>query len=275
MKQVINRHWRNKPAIELQIATLERWFDSEKGRRLLARETELVGQALTQSFGYHLLQLSVDSRAELFHNSRVQKKYRCHPLNRSADLLCRGEQLPFASESLDVVILHHIQEVADDPHQLLREVQRVVVPHGQVLILGFNPWSPLGVYSAIRRLFPESPWQNHWISCRRIHDWLGLLGFETLQIEFGMRIPRGMPWRNTALVDSLWRNWPFGSFYLISAIKHIATFTPVKPKWKTARRSFSGLAPVKSRSIGTAIPSVDRDLARSLENAAGLLRDVA
>lgn len=237
---------------------MERWFDSERGTRVLARETELIEQALTQAFGYHLVQLSVDSRVELFKNSRVQRKYRCHPTRPAADVQCLGEQLPFANESLDVVILHHIQEVVGDPHQLLREVQRVVVPHGQVLILGFNPWSPLGAYAALRGLFPESPWNNHQISCRRIHDWLGLLGFETLQIDFGMPVPSKFPARNSARVDALLRKWPFGSFYLISAIKHVSAFTPLKPKWKSVR-SFPSLTPVKTRPIARALPFLDRD----------------
>lgn len=259
MKSIIRKHWREKPPIEQQVVELQRWFDSDKGQRVLQRETELVSEALTQAFGYHLLQLSADPRAELYHASRVQRKYRGHPFSSQADVVCLGEELPFANESLDVVILHHIQELTRDPHQLLREVQRVIVPHGQVLILGFNPWSPLGVYSAVRRYLPDSPWQNHWISARRIHDWLGLLGFETLQIDFGMTIPQSLPWKNRALVDSLWRNWPFGSFYLISAIKHVAAFTPQKPKWKTASNGFQVLSPVKTRPVANTVSRGEQD----------------
>ena len=241
---------RTKPTEQQQLRMMERWFDTERGRRLLSRETELVGEALTQSFGYHLLQLSVDSRTVLFKHSRVQRKYRCHPFNASADALCRCEQLPFDSESIDVVILHHVQEFAGDPHPLLREVQRVLVPNGQVLILGFNPWSMLGAVSRLSCFLPESPWQNRMITCHRVKDWLGLLGFEILGVDYGMRVPRSVPKRAGTLVNSLWRRWPFGGFYLISAIKQVATFTPARPKWKPSGKGFEVLSPVKIRPVG-------------------------
>lgn len=248
---MIRRHWRQRPAIAQQVAEMERWFDTESGQRMLSRETALVEEALTQAFGYHLVQLSVDSRVNLFESSRVQRKFRCHPVSADADVVFDGEQLPFANESIDVVILHHIQEVVKDPHQLLREVHRVVVPHGQVLILGYNPWSPLGIYGWARRWLPGSPWNIHQLSCFRIHDWLGLLGFETLQIDFGMRIPKQLPWRDSEWVDTLWRKFPFGSFYLVSAIKQVNAFIPTRPKWKTARPAFGALTPVKTRPVSS------------------------
>lgn len=271
---MIRRHWRQRPAIEQQVAELERWFDGESGQRMLAREGELVDEALTQAFGYHLVQLSVDSRVKLYEGSRVQRKFRCHPVSDAADVICDGEQLPFANESVDVVILHHIQEAVKDPHQLLRDVHRVVVPHGQVLILGFNPWSPLGVYAAARRFAPGSPWNSHHLSCYRVHDWLGLLGFETLQIDFGMRIPQWMPWRNTDIVNTLWRKFPFGSFYLISAIKQVSAFTPTRPRWKPARASFPSLAPVKTRPISSTAVE-DGNALRPLRAPRRLWREVA
>lgn len=270
---MIRRHWRRRAEIAQQVNEMERWFDSERGKRMLAREQELVDEALTQAFGYHLVQLSVDSRVTLYNASRVQRKFRCHPLSAHTDVRCSGTQLPFANESVDVVILHHIQEAVEDPHQLLREVQRIVVPHGQVLILGFNPWSPLGIYAAIRRLLPGSRWNSHALSCYRIHDWLGLLGFETLQIDFGARIPQRMPWRNRSFVDAIWRKFPFGSCYLVSAVKHVSAFTPTRPKWKSSRSAFPGLAPVNIRPLGSAAARIEHDM--SAATSGRRIRDVA
>ena len=245
------RHRRYKPPTRQQLTMLEDWFDSERGGRLLARESELVDRALAEAFGYYLLQLSVDSRVCLHENCRVQRKYRGHLFDPGVDVQCSSEQLPFASESLDVVILHHVQEFVDDPYQLLREVQRVVVPHGQVLILGFNPWSPLGLYSRVRRFFPESHWHNHLITWRRMNDWLGLLGFETNRVDFGLRLPARIAGGEDSLPDRLARCWPFGNFYLISAVKQVASFTPIKQRWKAGVVGFPSLGAVKPPAVGS------------------------
>ncbi len=246
MKPLLKRR-RNIPSPERQLAWLERWFDSERGQRLLSRERELLYPALAEAFGYHLLQLSVDARIELYDNCRVQRKFRAHPFDPSLDVLCHGEQLPFASESLDVVILHHVHEFIDDPYQVLREIQRVIIPYGQVMILGFNPWSPLGAYAGFHRWLPESHWQNHLITSRRMKDWLGLLGFETVSVDYGLRLPRrDRPW-----MDALARRWPFGDFYQIVAIKQVASINPVKPRWKDSVAAFPGLAPVKPPVAGS------------------------
>jgi ubiquinone/menaquinone biosynthesis C-methylase UbiE len=40
--------------------------------------------------------------------------------------------LPLAANSIDLVVMPHTLEFAPDPHQMLREVERVLVPEGQV-----------------------------------------------------------------------------------------------------------------------------------------------
>ena len=55
------------------------------------------------------------------------------------------EELPFATHSIDLVVMPHILEFAEDPHQVLREVERVLVPEGHVVITGFNPASLWGL----------------------------------------------------------------------------------------------------------------------------------
>ena len=138
-------HWYKRPGNTQLLQALDQWFLSERGSQLQASQQLAIDEYLTDCFGYHLVQLSVNSSAVLHGECRVQQKYRGHPSARQADTLCEFDQLPFANESVDVVILHHTQEYVANPHQLLREVQRVVVPHGRVIIVGFNPWSALGL----------------------------------------------------------------------------------------------------------------------------------
>ena len=252
MADIFSR-WEKQPETIELLPKLERWFEGDRGRKILDCQRVMIEEVLGRCFGYHLLQLSVTARVQLYENSRVQNNYRCHPLATNSHARCDFDQLPFANESLDVVIVHHVHEFVSHPHQLLREIQRVVIPHGHLIIMGFNPWSPLGVYSRIGHLLPKSLWQNHLISSRRMKDWLSLLGFETQMSHFGYHSPQLLERTDSPMFNRLLRHWPLGDFYLISAIKEEATMTPVKPIWQTARNGFSGMAPVKQRVTNSAV----------------------
>jgi SAM-dependent methyltransferase len=241
--------WKLQPANEQLLPALERWFDSEPGASILAGERALIEPALNNCFGYHLLQLSVSRELSLFANCRVQSRHRCHPLENN-DTQCDFDQLPFATDSLDTVILHHAHEFVVNPHQMLREIQRVLVPHGKLVVIGFNPWSLLGLYSRVARRSRHSIWHNHLLSRRRLADWLSLLGFQINHIHCSLH---WLPLKNHRLVGRLnadsmacWQlSRSFGSSYVISAVKEQVTMTPVKPRWQIPAKRFRSLTPVK------------------------------
>jgi SAM-dependent methyltransferase len=107
-------------------------------------------------------------------------------------LRCEFDALPFASQSLDLVVLAHTLESARDPHLALREVERVLVPEGRVLIFGFNPLSlwrlkrpwPLAAArdGAHRTSHPRAA--GEMIAYRRLRDWLRLLGHPRIKFRF-------------------------------------------------------------------------------------------
>ena len=248
MSSLLNR-WKKHQTIEQKLPLFAQWFSGEAGAKLLHKQRECVSDTLTRCFGYHLLQLSVDADINLFDDCRVQKKYRVHPYATDCSARCHFDELPFANESLDVVIVHHVHELANNPHQILREMQRVVVPHGHLIIIGFNPWSRLGLYSAAAGLLPSSMWQNQLITYRRMKDWLSLLGFEISRVEYGFHSPQYLEKKAGPMVRQKLKSWPLGNFYVVSAIKQVATMTPVKLRWRRPRKQFAGLAPVKPRVI--------------------------
>jgi SAM-dependent methyltransferase len=247
--------WIKTPDREQLFAALELWLDGERGQRLLAKQRELLVASLAQCFGYHLLQLSIDSRVALYESSRVQHKHVCHPFNNQAGTIADYHQLPYDTESLDVVLLHHVLEFADNPHQLLREVQRIVVPHGRLLLIGFNPWSPLGAFARVAKFLPNSIWHNQQISAGRAKDWLNLLGFEVEQTVYAQHMPAVLEAIDNPLVQRLLPNFPLGNFYLMSAVKEVAAMTPIKPLWKQTNRSFVGLRPAKHGASSSKIHS--------------------
>lgn len=228
--------WKRQPQFEHLAPSLHQWFQSELGRAVLAAEQGLVSRRLTDCFGYHLLQLSVDSEVTLFCDSRVQRCFKAGPVAGRFDapfVQCDYDALPFETDSLDVVIVHHVLEFAANPHAVLRELHRVAVPEGRILLVGFNPWSLFGGKMLAGRWRREGIWQNHLLSAQRVTDWLELLGFAVDEVDFGFhRLPLNRARNSAGSAASPWsRRWPLGGVYAVTAIKQVAAFTPLKPRW--------------------------------------------
>lgn len=249
------RVWKHQPQVETLAPAFHAWFETELGRVVLAHEQKLIERSLTNCFGYHLLQLSIDSDLSFFNECRVQRCFKAGSIlpheiaseqpgseseERCAFVQCNFEELPFESDSLDVIIAHHVVEFAGDPHAMLRELYRVVVPEGRVVIVGFNPWSLLGARMVVGRWKNSSMWRNHWLSVSRVQDWLQLLGFAVERTEYGFH---HLPLHRAARWSKPNANWarhiPGGGIYMITAIKQVAKFIPLRPLRK---RSVSVLA---------------------------------
>jgi len=151
------------------------WFATPLGRHLLAREQAYFDTTLADIFGYHALQIGLPE-TPLLRASRIAT--RCTvDLEEPAQVLADPHWLPFRENSFDLVVLPHALEFTDEPHQLLREVYRVIRPEGQLVVSGFNPFSLFGA----KRYFGREqtmPWTGNFISLYRVKDWLALLGFE-------------------------------------------------------------------------------------------------
>ena len=99
-------------------------------------------------FGYHLVQIGSPSPGfELLRRSPARNRVVLAPAARQpgVDIKADPRYLPLASDCIDGVILPHTLDFSPDPHQLMREVERVLIPEGKVLLSGFNPWSQWGV----------------------------------------------------------------------------------------------------------------------------------
>jgi SAM-dependent methyltransferase len=269
-----------KPLFDERLARFEHWFESLAGQKILPIQQSMVDDVLAHSFGYHLLQLSVSRSAELYTECRVQRQFRCHPLpipivpTPSSEIampmcqavMCDFEQLPFEGDSLDVVVLHHVHELVDNPHQLLREIHRVVVANGRLIIMGVNPWSLRGLYARVMRYRSPAVWHNQIISCRRMDDWLGLLGFKVSKVEYGFKSPKVLSQSTNGLIKRLLAAWPFGGIYMMSAVKQQAGMTFVRPVWSPVSKSFAGLTPIKTSSAHTVVSQLKLINKRNIEN---------
>lgn len=218
-------------------------FATPLGAAVLAEQKTLLDEQLSCLFGYYLLQMSVNPEACLYKNSRVQfalqMAQQCVPPGKTGiSLVAAHSQLPFAEASLDVVLLHHVLEASPQPHQVLKEASRVLLPKGYVVIVGFNPFSLMGLIKPILRLFSRLAfWQCKSIPLGRLCDWLEFLDFTITYKTTGfMNVPvnhAGYLAKTQPFMRRLLRlGWPLGSFYCVVARKDVLAVTPLKPQWR-------------------------------------------
>ncbi len=225
---------------------LQAWFANGHGSVLLDEEREKLGQRIYSLFGYHIMQIGNIGTHHFLDGSKISHKFIASliPGEASGDMpgfCCDSNELPIASDTVDVVVLPHVLEFEANPHQVLRESERVLIGEGHVVILGFNPWSLWGLWRLLLAWREKSPWHGHYIGLTRIKDWLKLLDFEITGVErFYFRPPvRNLKLLNRLeFMEQLGRYcWPwFGGIYLLVAKKRVVPLTPIKLQWRTRRQ---------------------------------------
>ena len=223
---------------------LAAWFDGA-GRALLDAEREPLGEAVRRFHGDVLLWLGatsalIDTTARCLVRTRM---HACRNPVRGAGapeagrIAADAAALPFASGSVDGVVLHHALEVAGEPQRVLREATRVLRPGGRLLALGFNPAS-LWLLARVRRPFRSlKP-----VSVPRIYDWLSGAGLERCDATLYLRYRGALPF---VLSAAHWRRasaWlaahrlPVGGVYLVSAAKRDRAFSGLQREAQAAGR---------------------------------------
>lgn len=226
-------------------ATLEEWLATPQGAYVLDWELARLDQVVADIFGYFAVQVGLPG-IDFLRASRVATRLTAS-LTPGAQVTADAHELPFASESLDLVVLPHVLEFSDEPHQILREVERVLRPEGQLIVLAFNPVSLWGVKKLFTR--PKNPpWTAEFVSVLRMKDWLKLLNFEMRGGRFGRYRPpfESEKWlgRFGFLEHAGDRWWPVaGAVYLMQAKKRVAGMRLITPSWRRGRLKAEALAP--------------------------------
>jgi SAM-dependent methyltransferase len=233
----------------MSIAGLTAWLATAQGRYVLAWEQERYDQVVADIFGFNALQMGM-TQCDFLRANRMPFRQRCDP-DGPAEVRTHFEHLPYATSSLDLVVMPHVLEFSPDPHQILREVERVLVPEGQIVIAGFNPYSLWGMRRKLARCEPVFPWNGNYLGVLRVRDWLKLLGFETQFGGFGCYAPAAVEkkWLQRysfmEMVGARW--WPIaGAVYMLQAIKRVPGMRVILPAWRErrARAKAKALAPV-------------------------------
>jgi SAM-dependent methyltransferase len=226
---------------------LRDWYASPPGEALADDLCGYLESVVPQLFGYHALRIGdLGPSRDPLAGSRIIHRVQLD-LVLPAQLLAQPRALPVQADTLDLVVLTHVLEFCSDPHGVLREVDRTLVPEGHVIIIGFNPISFMGLRRLAARNRGSAPWRGRYYTAWRVRDWLQLLGYDVLDtVSAGFRPPlrqAGLLRRLRAMETLGARFWPIlGGAFVILARKRVATLTPLRPRWKPRRRISAGLA---------------------------------
>ena len=211
------------------MASMNAWFRQGIGRWVRVEERRHCRRIIRDIFGLYGAQLG-NINNTLLALSPIRNHFVVE--RQSGDVVADWRELPFQTDMLDLLILPHTLEIADDPHAVLREAVRVLRPEGRLVIIGFNPYSLLG-------LSTKAPWRNKWLSIMRLKDWLALLNMQIVGGTYGVYQP---PWRwgrRLRWIEHAGRRWwpIFGGVFILHAIKrrHNMRLMMASPFGKQAR----------------------------------------
>ena len=239
----------NRPLTEQELA---HWLRSPLGRYVVDWESTQIDSEVADIFGFNAVQIGLPQQ-DFLRANRIAMRARiglgdtAQPAAPVA-AQCQPEALPFAGQSIDLVVLPHVLEFSADPHQVLREVERVLIAEGQIVICGFNPLSLWGLRKQARRR-ESFPWRGRYLALPRLKDWLSLLGFEIESCQFGCYAPPFeqqkwlQRWQFTEQAGRRW--WKFsGAVYMLRAVKRVPGMRLITPCWQKKTLRNKALQPV-------------------------------
>jgi len=227
-----------------RLTNLAQWWQGTEGEQLKDEESAALEPWLARCFGYHALHLSIRPLAPLTTEDstlapsapltgwRIPHVFQLSPLG--GEVRARFESLPLEAESVDLAVVQHVLEFASDPHAVLRELDRVLVPEGRVVLVGFNPMS----YWGLRRLFnfhQSAPWFGSHLGRKRLRDWLALLGYD---IEEELWVGHGCLSHAPPFIAGFMQRWlarlvpRSGVSYALLARKRVSMPAPIRHRWR-------------------------------------------
>tara|TARA_R110002073_G_scaffold91207_4_gene214838 strand:+ start:490 stop:1215 length:726 start_codon:yes stop_codon:yes gene_type:complete len=230
----------------------QQWFKTALGQYLLDQEQQYFDQVLANIFGYNAMQIGLPQFNFMRLNRMPLQFYVGTDVGTS--LRAAPDYLPIRSNSMDLVIMPHVLEFNANPHQILREVHRVLMPEGHVVISGFNPLSLWGTNRYLKSEKNNFPWNGNFIALPRLKDWLKLLDFEMKGGRLCCYTPpfKQEKWRQRfSFMEAAGdRWWPIsGGVYFLQAIKHMHGMHIIKPGWKYTLAGKKRVVPAAQNKI--------------------------
>lgn len=243
------------------------WQELPNGEAIVTEINQMLKPWWPKFFGYYLVTIGALSRnicsdnSVIHHKINIASKDVSHLDSAVRDTKSSGkhhfiqsdiDDLPLIKRSVDVCILSHALEFSLDPHHVVREANRVLIPNGYLVITGYNPFSLAGLNKWLPYRKEQTPWNERFFSSMRIKDWLHLMGYEILMDEQCLHSTLVGKMKHGKIISALKafaQNYlqSLGSIYVIVAKKRELPLTPIKPKWQIRTEFKPGkVAPVTS-----------------------------
>jgi len=227
------------------VSPIHEWLSTPAGVSFVNAEKQATATELGRLFGAQFLQIGLWGDPDAFlHVPGTARRALCDPEDgEGVDFIARPERLPVTGHSVDALLLPHTLELTRYPHEVLRESERVLTAGGRIILLGFNPFSVIG----LRRLVSRGgypPGLGQMVTERRLRDWLRLLGFDvTLSRRYFTGLSSG------GSVSERLRRLPqaYGA-YMVIAIKRLYAVTPTRLRWRNPAKVPVGLIEPSTRN---------------------------
>jgi SAM-dependent methyltransferase len=224
-------------------APLAQWYSTSLGQSISARLEEGLSVLLGDVFGYQGLQVgNLVPNLHLLKGAGLQRYLTLDAPGNEADIHADALSLPIASDTMKAVAFFHTLDFCDNPHQALREADRVLTEDGQLIIIGFNPYSAFGARHALSAWRRREPWNGRFYARHRVSDWLSVLNYRVLDSNaMFIRPPINSErlLRRLGKLDKLER-WlsPVGGLYIMRARKQTIPMSMVR-QWGRQRSTLS------------------------------------
>ena len=225
---------------------LHAWYQRPLGRALARAEQQALASQLSNLFGYHLVVIDPPWEECALDDSRIAHRViqsAVPSVSPLAGLAADPDYWPIQTDSVDAIVLPHTLELTANPHQVLREADRCLIPDGHLVILGFNPFSLWGARQLLTRRTDRPPWSSRFRSQHRVMDWLALLGFDALYSQYLFQRP---PLQSERILRKLRFLEPgdgagrmlLSACYILLARKRSIVVTPLRDAQRTRKRLF-------------------------------------
>ncbi|MCK5831598.1 MAG: methyltransferase domain-containing protein [Methylococcales bacterium] len=159
------------------------FFETPQGKLLQVQENKYLARSITVSCKQTVLQIGSLGWENTFIDCSLYKRYSIVDVkgkgcNEAVKIRANPFKLPIQTESVDLVLVPHLIEFDLNRFQTMREIERVLKPGGDVVIICFNP---LNIYVRMQSVWNKKmsdSWHSYFISRGRMSDWLKILNFE-------------------------------------------------------------------------------------------------
>jgi len=224
--------------------SLREWYASALGQSILDELGRHLDDVLPGIFGYQGLQIGdFTPDFPVLERAGIHRALKMDAPDIQADIQADVLNLPIASDVMKLVVLPHTLDFCHQPHQALREMDRVLADDGQVVIIGFNPFSQLGIGHTMLGWRSLPPWSGQFFSRRRVTEWLSVLNFRLLDSQcVYVRPPiNSQRVQNRLRPLEKFRPWlgAVGGVYVLHARKQTFPMTLARRQWRPKRNGIT------------------------------------